>query len=143
MKKLYVLPILILVLSVFLSACGSSKSSGKETAETGKQTVTIAAVDYEPYDKIIELVQKNLKKEGINLEVKYFSDVVIPNQALQNKEVDLNYFQHQSYLDGATQANGWKLVAVAKTFNNIFGAYSKKYKSIEELPDRCDNHHSG
>src|SRR5690606_6816693 len=34
-----------------------------------------------------------------------------------------------------TEGTDWKLVPVAKTFNNIFGAYSSKYDSIEELPD--------
>lgn len=135
MKKLIFIPILVFVLSGFLSACGNQSSSEKSSTEAKTKTVTIGSLDVEPYSEIIKLVQKKLKKEDINLEVKYFTDVVIPNQALHNKEIDLNYFQHQSYLDGATEGNDWELVSVAKTFNNIFGAYSKKYKSIQDLPE--------
>jgi D-methionine transport system substrate-binding protein len=136
MKKLNLVTDFLLLASILLAACGIQSSSEKSSTEAKKNTtVIIGALDWEPYTEIIKLVQKNLKKEGINLEVKYFSDVVIPNQALQNKEIDLNYFQHQSYLDGATAGNNWELVSVAKTFNNIFGAYSKKYKSIHNLPE--------
>jgi D-methionine transport system substrate-binding protein len=135
MKKLYVLPILIFILSVYLSACGISKTNGKEVAETGKKTVTVAAVDYEPYNGVLKFVQKRLKDQGIDLKIKYFTDVVIPNEALNKKEVDLNYFQNNGYLRAFNSSNHTKLIPVAYTFDQIFGAYSKKYKSINDLPD--------
>lgn len=135
MKRISVISVLITVLTLFLSACGSSSTSGEETNNIKNQTVTIAAVDYEPYDDVLQFVQKNLKEQGINLEIKYFSDVVLPNEALNNKEVDLNYFQNNGYLRAANEANNTELIPVAYTFDQIFGAYSKKYKSIEELPD--------
>ncbi|HWO98497.1 MAG TPA: MetQ/NlpA family ABC transporter substrate-binding protein [Bacillus sp. (in: firmicutes)] len=135
MKKISVLPVLILALSLFLNACGTSTSGGKEAADKGNQTVTIAAVDYEPYDGVLQFVQKRLKEQGIDLQIKYFTDVVIPNEALNNKEVDLNYFQNNGYLRAANASNNTELTPVAYTFDQIFGAYSKKYKSIEDLPD--------
>ena len=132
MKRISITSVLIVVMTLFLSACGSSSTSGEE--ETS-QTVTIAAVDYEPYDGVLQFVQKRLKEQGINLKIKYFSDVVLPNEALNNKEVDLNYFQNNGYLRAANEANNTELTPVAYTFDQIFGAYSKKYQSIEELPD--------
>jgi D-methionine transport system substrate-binding protein len=135
MKKPYVLPILIFILTVFLCACGISKTNGKEVSETGKQTVTVAAVDYDPYNGVLKFVQKRLKDQGIDLKIKYFTDVVIPNEALNKKEVDLNYFQNNGYLRAANSSNHTKLIPVAYTFDQIFGAYSKKYKNINDLAD--------
>ncbi|MGX9134883.1 MetQ/NlpA family ABC transporter substrate-binding protein [Rummeliibacillus sp. JY-2-4R] len=132
MKRISVISILIALFTLILSACGTSSTSG---AGTKNQTVKIAAVDYEPYDGVLQFVQKDLKKQGINLEIKYFSDVVLPNEALNNKEVDLNYFQNNGYLRAANEANNTKLTPVAYTFDQIFGVYSKKYKHIEDLPD--------
>jgi D-methionine transport system substrate-binding protein len=135
MKKPYVLAILVFILSVFLCACGISKTNGKEGSETGKRTVTVAAVDYDPYNGVLKFVQKRLKDQGIDLKIKYFTDVVIPNEALNKKEVDLNYFQNNGYLRAANSSNHTKLIPVAYTFDQIFGAYSKKYKNINDLPD--------
>ncbi|MGX9134882.1 MetQ/NlpA family ABC transporter substrate-binding protein [Rummeliibacillus sp. JY-2-4R] len=134
MNKSKLLSVFILIMSLLLVACGTKTQSGSGNS-TEDKTVTIGILDWKPYKEIVKVVQDNLKDDGIHLEIKYFSDVIIPNQALNNKEIDLNYFQHQSYLDGAIKGKGWNLVPVAKTFNNIFGAYSKKYKNIKELPD--------
>src|SRR4051794_5537057 len=120
MKKIKLLSVFILFMSLILTACGNTTQSSSDNS-TEDKTVTIGILDWQPSQDVVKLVQKNLKDEGINLEIKYFSDVIIPNQALHNKEIDLNYFQHQSYLDGAIEGKGWDLVPVAKTYNGIFG----------------------
>ena len=138
MKRNIILPIFVLLLSVFITACGSSPSSSNGSSEgTENKTVKIAVSDNEVTDTLVKYVKKELKNEGVNLELIYMSDWNIFNQALQNKEVDLNYFQHQAFLDNANKTNGWNLVSVARTFSYNSGFYSAKYKSLEEIPDKA------
>ncbi|GAB6930743.1 MetQ/NlpA family ABC transporter substrate-binding protein [Paenibacillus sp. JCM 10914] len=133
--KLRVGLISLLVLSMMvLGACGKA-NSGKEATIHESVTIKLGIVDLPPYGDIVNLVKENLKKEGIHLEIKAFTDVTIPNQALNNKEIDLNYFQSLSYLEQFNVSNGMDLVPIADTFTGIFGLYSKKYVSMDEVPD--------
>ncbi|MNJ55860.1 D-methionine-binding lipoprotein MetQ precursor [compost metagenome] len=85
--------------------------------------------------EILELVQPLLKEEGVNLEIVVLSDNIQPNDALANKEVDVNFFQHVPYMEQYNQNKNANLVAVQPIYHAIYGAYSKRYKSMEELPE--------
>ena len=63
------------------------------------------------------------------------SDNVQPNDALANKEVDANFFQHVPYMEQYNESKNAHLAAVQPVYHAVYGAYSKKYKSMEELPD--------
>lgn len=80
---------------------------------------------------------KKIAKEKFDLDVKIveFDDYVTPNIALNDGDIDLNAFQHRPYLNRMVNDRGFKLVAVADTFVYPIGAYSKKYKSLEDLPE--------
>ena len=82
-------------------------------------------------------VASKVAKEKFNLEVELitFSDFVVPNESLNQGDLDLNAFQHKPYLDEQSKQRGYNLVAVGKTFVYPIAAYSKKIKNIEELPD--------
>lgn len=127
MKKLVAL---LLMIMVILAACGSIESSS-----TKDKTVKIAIPDSELYDTIIKHVQKEVKEEGINLEIIYMSDWNIFNQALANKEIDLNFYQTRQFLKNANETNSWDLVPIADTYFNNQGYFSLKYKTMEEVPD--------
>lgn len=88
-----------------------------------------------PHAEILEVVKPTLAKEGVELDVKVFSDYVQPNLQLADKELDANFFQHQPYLDTFNKDRGTKLVAVGLVHVEPFGAYSRKIKSINELSD--------
>jgi lipoprotein, YaeC family len=87
-----------------------------------------------PHGQILEKVKPLAAKEGIDLTVLEFSDYVIPNQALAQGDLDANSFQHQPYLDNQVKDRGFDLVSVAKTVIFPMGVYSKKVKSLDELP---------
>ncbi len=80
---------------------------------------------------------KKIAKEKFDLDVKIveFDDYVTPNIALNDGDIDLNAFQHRPYLNRMVNDRGFKLVAVADTFVYPIGAYSKKYKSLDDLPE--------
>lgn len=87
-----------------------------------------------PHAQIIEQVKKLAEKDGLKLQIVEFSDYVQPNAALAAGDLDANSYQHQPYLDNQNRDRGYKLVSVATTVNFPMGVYSKKIKSLAELP---------
>ncbi|SDI05641.1 MetQ/NlpA family ABC transporter substrate-binding protein [Pseudomonas panipatensis] len=88
-----------------------------------------------PHAEILELIKPTLAKEGVDLEVKVFTDYVQPNVQVAEKHLDANYFQTKPYLDNFNKGKGTHLVTVTGVHVEPFGGYSKKYKSLSELPD--------
>jgi D-methionine transport system substrate-binding protein len=88
-----------------------------------------------PHAEILELIKPDLAKEGVDLEIKVFTDYVQPNVQLNEKRLDANYFQTKPYLDGFNKGKGATLVTGVGVHVEPFGGYSKKYKNIAELPE--------
>ena len=88
-----------------------------------------------PHAEILNFIKPQLKAQGIELQVKEFSDYVQPNAAVEDKQLDANFFQHQPYLDSYNQDRKTSLVQVpnGKVHVEPFGAYSKKVKSLSDL----------
>ncbi|WP_455920975.1 MetQ/NlpA family ABC transporter substrate-binding protein [Pseudomonas putida] len=96
-------------------------------------TLTVAATAV-PHAEILEFVKPQLAKEGVDLKVKVFTDYIQPNVQVAEKRLDANFFQHQPYLDEFNKGKGTNLVAVAGVHLEPLGAYSSKWKKLEELP---------
>ncbi|KRP58088.1 MetQ/NlpA family ABC transporter substrate-binding protein [Pseudomonas trivialis] len=88
-----------------------------------------------PHAEILELVKPTLAKEGVDLQVKVFTDYVQPNVQVAEKRLDANYFQTLPYLENFNKGKGTNLVTVIGVHVEPFGAYSKKIKKIEDLKD--------
>ncbi|WP_133913389.1 MetQ/NlpA family ABC transporter substrate-binding protein [Streptomyces sp. NBC_00582] len=119
-------------LTLGLSACGSDKDSGSTDANA---TLTVAATPT-PQGEILAYIKDNLAaKAGLKLEVKEFTDYVTPNTAVQQGEVDANYFQHQPYLTDFNKKNGTDIVAVpgATVHLEPLGLYSQGVKKLDDL----------
>jgi len=120
-------PLLATALSLLLAACGGpGKSDGN--------TLTVAATAV-PHAEILKQVKPLLAKEGVDLEIKVFADYVQPNTQVAEKAIDLNYFQTKPYLDAFNRERGTQLTIVTGVHIEPFGAYSRKYTSIDALPD--------
>lgn len=87
-----------------------------------------------PHAQIMEVVKKEAKAQGLELEVMEFSDYVVPNTALDAGDLDANSFQHQPYLDNQIADRGFKLVSVGQTVTFPLGIFSAKAKSLDALP---------
>lgn len=87
-----------------------------------------------PEREIAEAAKK-VAKEQFNLEVELviFNDYVIPNEALNNGDIDANAFQHVPFLEEQVKQRGYQLAAVGNTFVYPIVAYSKKIKHLSEL----------
>ena len=67
--------------------------------------------------------------------VKEYSDYVVPNTAVEEGDLDANYFQHTPYMEEFNEKNGTHLVSVGKVHYEPMGIYPGLTKTLEELPD--------
>jgi len=117
---------------IFTVAAASLLASFAATGEVLK--IAASAV---PHAEILEFVKPRLKAQGIDLQIKVFTDYVQPNLQVEEKQLDANFFQHQPYMDAFNREHGTHLVVVpnGKVHIEPFGAYSKKIKNISQLRD--------
>lgn len=102
-------------------------------AQAGEKLV-VAATPV-PHAEILELIKPTLAKEGVDLEIKVFTDYVQPNVQVDQKRLDANYFQTLPYLKSFNEGKGTNLVTVVGVHVEPFGGYSKKVKTLAELKD--------
>ena len=88
-----------------------------------------------PHAQIFDFVKKIAEKDGLKLQIVEFSDYVQPNAALAAGDLDVNSYQHQPYLDNANKDRGYKLVSIGQTIIFPIGLYSKKFKSLDQIPN--------
>lgn len=88
-----------------------------------------------PHAVILDKAKPILAEKGIDLKVETYTDYVLPNQDLESKDLDANYFQHIPYLELQIKDNGYDFVNAGGVHIEPIGIYSKKYKSLEELPE--------
>ncbi|MED1127465.1 methionine ABC transporter substrate-binding lipoprotein MetQ [Bacillus paralicheniformis] len=130
MKK-GLLTALFIIFAGVLAACGSSSSEGDKESKV----ITVGATPT-PHAEILEEAKPLLKEKGYELKIKNFTDYKLINKALATKDLDANYFQHVPYLEQEMKENkDYDLVNVGAVHLEPFGIYSKKYKSLKDLPD--------
>ncbi len=124
MKKIKILGLAAGLL--LFGACNSPKKDDPNFIRVG--------ITSGPEQQIAETAKK-VAKEKYNLEVELvsFNDYVVPNEALNNGDIDANAFQHVPYLNEQSKHRGYKLAVIGNTFVYPIVAYSKKIKNIEEL----------
>ena len=123
-----------------LGACGNNASSSassqsSKASDSGLKTVKIASVgsDADIWRHIAESEQA--KKAGLKIEVQEINGGVPLNESVADGTVDANAFQSIGYLQGFNEANSNKLVPVGTTYIEPMGLYSKKVKSLNDLPN--------
>jgi len=89
-----------------------------------------------PHAEILEFIKPTLAKEGVDLQVKVFTDYVQPAAQTNEKQVDGNFFLHRPYLEEFKKSHKNDIeVAVAKVHVEPFAAYSLKYKKAADIPN--------
>ena len=158
MKKVLAI-VLALTLVFALAACGSAETAtadptaapaeetiGAEataeaaaeaagsTEETANEVITVGASST-PHAEILEQIKPLLAEEGYDLEIVIFDDYVLPNTALEDGELDANYFQHTPYLDSFNESNGTHLVAAASIHYEPFGLWGNGLESLDDVAE--------
>lgn len=90
-----------------------------------------------PHAIIMEKVKELAKVQGLDIQVIEFNDFILPNVALNDKELDINSYQHQPYLDEQVKSRGYKIKSAGKTILMPLGIYSKTLKSLTELKENA------
>lgn len=115
---------------IFLAGCSREGSSADD-----RLMVAATAV---PHAEILEVVKPILAKEGVTLDVRIFNDYVQPNDQVVQKLIDVNYFQTEPYLDAYNRDRRTNLVTLIGVHIEPFGAYSRKYRSLADVPAGAD-----
>lgn len=97
-------------------------------------TLSIAATPV-PHAELLEHIKPALAEQGIELDIKVFTDYVQPNLQVADGHLDANFFQHKPYMDSFNSEHKTDLVSVGLVHVEPFGAYSQKITSIDELED--------
>lgn len=134
MKFKKVLSVLVALGLVTVMAAGCSSSGGGSASGSDDKTIVVGASPT-PHAEILKAAENVLKEKGYTLKITEFQDYVQPNMALENKELDANYFQHKPYLDEFNEKNGTKLVSAGAVHYEPLGLYAGKTKSLAELSD--------
>ena len=124
MKKIIAI-VLALTLALSLAACG---------AKADDKTITIAASPT-PHAEILKVVGEVLEKDGWTLKVVEYNDYVVPNNVVEDGEMDANYFQHIPYLNTFNAENGTHLVSVLAIHCEPFGIYPGTKSAIADLAE--------
>ncbi|MFV0560600.1 MAG: MetQ/NlpA family ABC transporter substrate-binding protein [Enterococcus sp.] len=118
-----------------LAACGSSGSDSASTDSSETSNVLKVGASPTPHAEILEHVKPLLEEEGVDLEIVKFDDYVLPNQSLEEGDIDANYFQHIPYLNKEIDEKGYDFVNAGAVHIEPMGLYSKTVKDIDDLKD--------
>ena len=111
---------------------GCSSNNNPPASDSAELETIIVGASPSPHAQILESVKETLKAEGYDLVIKEFDDYIIPNTALENDELDANYFQHQPYLDGFNNDYGTHLASVLKVHFEPLGVYAGSSSEIKD-----------
>lgn len=105
------------------------------TSAYAAEKLVIAATPV-PHAEILEFIKPTLAKEGVDLQVKVFTDYIQPAAQTNEKQVDGNFFLHQPYLNEFKKSHKNDIeVPITKVHVEPFAAYSLKYKKTADIPD--------
>lgn len=139
MKK-FLLGLFAAALVLALAACGTKDDGKNGGAADGdepagaKTSLTVGASNT-PHAVILEKARPLLEEKGYDLKIESYTDYVLPNKDLDEGRLDANYFQHIPYLESQIADFGYDFVNAGAIHIEPIGVYSKKYESLEELPE--------
>lgn len=119
-----------------LSACGGNDTSASGSVAVDSPVTLTVAASPSPHAEILsEFAAPKLEEQGITLEVKEYTDYILPNQDTSAGEVDCNYFQHLNYLANYNEENGTDLVSVGKIHFEPMGVFAGKSDDLANVAD--------
>lgn len=132
MKKLFSL-LVIATIAIVLAACG-----GNEKKSSSDDKTIIVGASPTPHTVLLEQAKPILEKEGYTLKIKTINDYTTPNRFLDAGELDANFFQHTPYLETEKKSKGYKIESAGNIHIEPMAVYSKKYKSLKDLPENAE-----
>ncbi|MDO6993647.1 MetQ/NlpA family ABC transporter substrate-binding protein [Brachyspira innocens] len=118
--------IIIFLSMIFLASCSS-----------GSKNENVVKVGYiGESDRVIwEEVMRQVSNDNIKIELVSFGDYLLPNQALNDGDIDMNNFQHYAFFNNEVETKGYKLTAIADTCLAAMNIYSDNITNINEVKE--------
>ncbi|WP_417563063.1 MetQ/NlpA family ABC transporter substrate-binding protein [Microbacterium sp.] len=113
---------------LLLTGCAGTATGADDT-----KTIKVAAT-VTPMTDAVEAAA-DVIGDGYKIELVPVSDYVQPNVLLQHKEIDANLVQFPGFMQEFNDKNGADLVAVQPVYSTVVAFYSKKHKSLDDVPD--------
>lgn len=130
MKKSIIITLLLLsVLSIIFTGCSSNQNPADGTIH-----IKVGATPV-PHAEILNEIKPLLEEEGISIEIIEFTDYNQPNIALNDGQLDYNFFQHEQYLETFAAEHKLDIVGGVKVHVEPMGLYSNTISSLEEIKD--------
>lgn len=124
MKKLLALVLVVVLAVAAFTGCASGSKNAKVIKVGASST---------PHAEILEAAKPAVEAAGYQLEIVIYDDYVLPNTALEDGDLDANYFQHTPYLNSFNASNNTHLASAALVHYEPFGIYSETITSLSEL----------
>lgn len=130
MKKILAIVLALSLTLLLLTACGKTNEN---PASGNALTVIKVGASSTPHAEILETIKPVLAEQGYDLQITIYDDYVLPNTALEDGDLDANYFQHTPYLNSFNAANGTHLAVAALIHYEPFGIYSKTVTDLSAV----------
>src|ERR1700744_2114335 len=104
------------------------------TASACAADVVRLGVTAGPHAQIAEVARKVAARDGLDIRIVEFQDYIQPTAALDAGELDAKSYQHLPFLESQVKARGYRISPVGYTVTFPMGFYSKRYKSLADLP---------
>jgi D-methionine transport system substrate-binding protein len=115
-------------------ALAATLTLGLSQTAFSNETLVVGATAI-PHAEILEFVKPIVAKEGLDLDIRVFTDYLQPNAQLVSGELDANYYQYRPFLNDYNKQRGTNLVPIVPVHIEPFVAYSTKITSIDQLKD--------
>ncbi len=153
-NKFLALALSLTVVATVFAGCGSTESTSNDAgskeaaqseaaqseaaqsdASTADDKVIKVGACVTPHSEILEQIKDNLAEDGWKLEIVEYNDYVLPNTALEDGDLDANYFQHKPYLEDFNKENGTHIAAIAAVHFEPMGIYAGKSSDLSNVAD--------
>ena len=127
--------VLSLILFFFLVGCARHGATGPAAAATDR-TIRFIMSDAAFNSEVVPILKAEVARQGFTLDWVVVNDIIQPNKLVDDGSADANSFQHEPYFDQFVTDHG--LQNITRGFYTVFtpsGLYSKKYKSLDQVPD--------
>ena len=137
MKKILSLLMVLSLVLLAAAGCGSDdKNAANNNDNKDAELIPIKVGGTPtPHGEILTALKDTLAEQGYDLQYVEYTDYIMPNNSVENEEIDANYFQHITYMNDFNEENGTHLVAIADVHYEPMGLYPGKVATLEELPD--------
>lgn len=134
-KSIFIKSLATVGAALLLAACGNSENAEDTSNGNTEETTIKIGASNTPHAEILEFAAPILEEEGVKLDISTYNDYVVPNVALDEGDLDANYFQHVPFFEAAVAENDYDFVNAGGIHLEPIGLFSQEYTDLSELPD--------